>query len=404
MIYFSEIKGRKVVTEDDVQIGVLEDIIFVASENPTITKIVVRGIKKERLSIPKIYIEKFNSVIIVAKEYIVASLDENELHLVKNLLDKQIIDLKGNKVVRVNDVAIQDKGPMYIAGVDIGILGILRWLKLEEPIYRLLVPFNIRLHSEFLSWGDIQPLELVHGEVKLRKIEEKLNRIRPEDLADYLEKTNIVNIRKFFKILDEKNVVEVISHLNLNYRASLFRHYKPQKAARLLGLIDPNEAVDILLTLPIKKRQQILDIVPESKQQEYTHLYQYSTTQIGGLLTSEYITVSPTDHVREVINVIRKQSADFYYLPYIYVVNEKKELTGVFNLHELLLQSDTETPVYRFMIQDVIVGHISTPAEILFNKLLKYSIEAVPIIDENKRIIGVVHLIGIAKLVVKNIQ
>ncbi len=404
MIYFSELKGRKVVTEDDVQIGVLEDIIFLASENPSITKIVVRDTKNERLIIPKLYVEKFNSVIAVAKEYSVVALDENELHLVKNLLDKQIIDLKGNKVVRVNDVAIQEKGPLYIAGVDIGILGILRWLRLEKPIYQLLTLFKIRLRSEFLSWGDIQPLELVHGEVKLRKIEEKLHRIRPEDLADYLEKTNIVNVRKFFKILDEKNVVEVISHLNLNYRASLFRHYKPQKAARLLSLIDPNDAVDILLTLSSSKKQQIMDMLPEDKQREYAHLIHYSTTQIGGLLTSEYITVNPTLHVREVINAIRKDTADFFYLPYVYVVNEKKEVIGVFNLHELLLQNDVETPVYRFMIQDVIVGHISTPAEIIFNKLVKYRISVLPIIDENKRIIGVVYLTDIVRLIAKNIS
>jgi CBS domain-containing protein/sporulation protein YlmC with PRC-barrel domain len=403
MIYFSEIQGRKVATEDQVVIGRLEDIIFHASESPSITKIVVRGILKEKLIIPVSYLRKLNGTIIVGKDYIMSSLEENELFLVKNLLDKQIIDLKGSKIVRVNDVAIQDKGRLYIAGVDIGLLGILRGLRLEKTIIKFLSRLGIKLTSQFLSWADIQPLELVHGAVKLRKKEDKLKTIRPEDLADYLEKTNTTNAEKFLKILDEKKVADVIGNLNLNFRAVLFRHYQPDKAVRLLERIDPDEVVDILLTLPSRKRNVIISKFTDEKRKKYEYLLNYSTTQIGNLLTSEYLVVSPNNTTREVMGKIKQETSEFSAFHTIYVINDKRQLVGVFNLHELLLQ-ELDTPVYKFMIQNVIVAHLTSPAEIVLSKMIKYKLAALPITDKNKNIIGIVAISDVIPIFSKKFQ
>ncbi len=402
MIYFSELQRKKVITEDQVHVGTLEDIIFLASENPSITKIIVRGPLEERLIIPIEYVQKFNQTIVLSKNYIVSSLEENELYLVKNLLDKQIIDLKGYKIVRVNDVAIQDKGRLYIAGVDIGFLGILRSLRLEKPIVIFLTRFGIKLRSQFLSWGDIQPLELVHGAVKLRKQEEKLKKIQPEDLADYLERTNIGNAERILKILDEKKAAAVIESLNLNYRAAIFKNYKPEKAAHLLSYIDPDDAVDILLTLPSKRREQVLDRVTENQRKIYNHLIHYSTTPIGNILTTEYLTVKPEELVKEVIRKLQSETSEFASLHAVYVINEKKELFGVFDLHELL-QQDLETPIYKFMTQNVVVLHLTTPAEIALKRMEKYRLSALPVIDNTHNILGIVTLTDLIELFLNKI-
>ena len=222
MLYFSEIVNKKVYTEDNINIGYLEDIIFLVAENPLVTKIVIRNKDNQRLIVSTDYLQKIDNNLIIEKEFLGTSLEENELYLVKNLLDKQIIDLKGNKIVRVNDVALQDEGKLSIAGVDVGIFGIFRRLRIgADNFYKIAALFNIKLASKFLSWADIQPLELIRGNVKLRKKEEKLEKIRPEDLADYLEKTNVINARKFLKILDTEKAAEVIGNLNINYQTAL---------------------------------------------------------------------------------------------------------------------------------------------------------------------------------------
>jgi len=391
MLFFSEIKGKNVVTQDEIVVGKLEDIIFKFSEKPFATKLVVRSKKnKEKLIIPFRDCLKINNKIILKKNFQIASIEDNEFSLVKNILDKQIIDIHGYKLVRANDIAIQRENNQWIlVGVDIGWLGIARWLRLEDIIIKILGLLKIKISSDFLSWGEIQPLDLLRGEIKLKKAEEKLKKIKPEDLADYLETTTIHNVKKFLDLLDEKQAIAVLNNLNLNYQSNLIKTYSDEKAAYILSLIDVDEAVDILLTFPKKRRETILNLIKPEVRKEINHLLKFASTPIGDYLTTEYLTVFPDDTAAEVIQKIKKETVDFYYLYNIYVVNQEKQLIGVFNLHELLLQ-DPATPVFKFMITNLVVIHLTTSKEIAIKKIIKYKLSTLPVIDHEKRIVGIV--------------
>ncbi len=402
MIYFSEIVSKSVVTEDGIDVGKLDDIIFLAFHQPAVTKLVIRTSGRKNLIVPTSYLQKLNSKITISKNFQTAELEENELHLKRNLLDKQIIDISGNKVVRVNDVALFDKPELVISGVDTGLLGILRWLGLEDIILKPLSTIGITITPRFLPWGDIQPIELARGQVKLKKEEEKLEKLRPEDLADHLERTNIANVNRFLRILDETHAAKVIGNLNIGYQEALFKSFTVERAADILKLIDSDEAVDILLTLTAKRQSQIIDLLPDKKKKEIQMLMHFSKTPIGELVTSEYVTCSPTDTAESVIQKIRRETGDFSFLTYVYVINKENELSGVFNLRELLMQPLT-SPVYRFMNQNVLVIHLSTPREIAMKKLLKYKLQAVPITDKSKRMIGIVTLDDIAESILEKI-
>lgn len=406
MLYFSELINKKIYTEDKIEVGILKDFIFLASENPIVTKIVIKNPNDQNLIVSTDYLLKINSSLTVEKEYLSTYLEENELYLVKNLLDKQIIDLKGNKIVRVNDVALnQEKEKLIVAGVDIGILGLIRRIRIlgGDNLYKFLSRFSFRPTSQFLSWVDIQPLELIRGQVKLKKKEEKLHKIRPEDLADYLERTNVINARKFLKILDTEKAADVISNLNINYQTSLFKSFRPEKAARFLSFIDPDEAVDVLLTLSKSKRENILELLEEKIKKNILKLLELSKNTIGGLITTEYICVKPNESVRQVIDKIKKITFDFSNLDYVYVINKQEELVGVFSLHEILLQN-LDTPVYKFMTQNVIVIHLTTPEEIVIKKMLKYKLYALPVIDEKKHIQGLITLDDLSSIILKKIK
>lgn len=402
MIYFSEIKNKTVQTEDGVYVGKLQDFIFLAAEQPNVTKLVISTVQKDIVTVPISYLQKINGNLIIHKQYQTAELAENELYIEKNLLDKQIIDIKGNKVVRVNDIALQNKPLIYIAGVDIGILGILRWFKLDEVVSNSLSKIGMKIPARFLSWADIQPLELARGRVKLKTEEEKLERIRAEDLADYLEETNVRNITKILSIMDEEFAAEVIGNLNINYQHALIRSFTNSKAAKVINLIDPDEAVDILLTLSPRKREQILTELTEEKRKEIEYLLNFSKTPIGDYITSEYLAVKPDTSVREIIAQIKKETSDFSFFYYIYVVSDQNQLIGVINLHELLMQTP-DSPAYKFMVQDVVVIHLTTPEEIAIKKMLKYKLQSLPVIDENKRMLGVITIDDLTELLVEKL-
>lgn len=403
MLYFSEVYNKQIFTEDGIFVGKLKDIIFKLSGRPYVTKLVIFDSHKNKLIVPVQFLKKINRSIVIVKNYQATELEENELFLVKNLLDKQIIDIQGNKVVRVNDVVLQDKPKLYIAGVDIGFLGIIRWLKLESFITRIFRRLHFRLTSYFLSWADIQLLELTRGRVQLKKAEEKLEKIRPEDLADYLERTNLLNTSKILTILNEEYAAQVIGNLNINYQNALFKFFTPERAAKVISLIDPDEAVDILLTLSPKRRELIIALLTDEKRKELEYLFRFSKTPIGELITTEFITVKPEDSVKKIIEQIKRDSSGFSSIYYILVVNDDNQLIGIFNLHELLLQP-LDSPAYKFMIQDVVVIHLTTPEEIAIKKMLKYKLQSLPVIDRDRRIVGIVTFDDITEFILKRLE
>ncbi len=404
MLYFSEIAKKKVITEDNIVIGYLDDLIFLVAENPIVTKIVINSKSGQRLIVSTDYLQKVDKYLTIEKEFLVTYLEENELYLVKNLLDKQIIDLKGNKVVRVNDVALQDKEKLSIAGVDVGILGVFRRLRIgANNLYKIASLFHIKLASQFLSWADIQPLELIRGNVKLKKKEEKLEKIRPEDLADYLEKTNVINARKFLKILDTEKAAEVIGNLNINYQTALFKNFHIDKAAKLISFLDPDEAVDVLLTLSKKKMEEVLEKLNPNIKSQIVYLLKFSKEPIGRLLTTEYLTAGPEDTVHQVIDKIKDEAKDFSSLYNIYVVNKESQLTGVVSLQEIL-KHDSDMPLYKFMTQNLIVIHLTTPVEIAMKKFLKYHLSSLPVVNQDKRLEGIVNFDEITSYILERIK
>lgn len=404
MLYFSELDRNRVVTNDGIFIGWLDDIIFQLDSNPRITKIVV-DFKGSKTIINADAVHKFSKEIKIAKFYTQSELSENELFIKRNLLDKQVIDISGNKVVRANDVIIYEQINLsshnyecYISGVDIGLVGILRRLHIENAMTRIIHFFGVNIVSNFLSWADIQPLDLIRGNIRVKKEDSKLQNMRPEDLADHLEKTNELNIKKFLRLLDKDFATEVVSNLNINYQRDLFRTWKPEKSANIITKMDTDIATDILLALSKRRREEILSTVDGKKRQAIQSLLTLTRTPISKRISSEFLVVDPSETPRDIFRKIRNTTSEFVSFNYIYVINQKKQLIGACSLHELLTQQE-DTPIYKFMSQNLIEGHLKTPLEMVIYKIVKYRLNALPIVDSNRSIIGIIPFDNISDII-----
>lgn len=404
MLYFSELDKKKVVTTDGIFIGYLDDIIFLLDNKPKVTKIVV-DFHGQKTIINADAVHKFNSIVRIAKFYTQAELAENELFVKRNILDKQVIDISGNKIVRANDVIIHEQINLsshlyecYISGVDIGLIGILRRLHVENAMTKIIHFLGVNLVSNFLSWADIQPLDLARGSIRVKKEETKLQNMRPEDLADHLEQTNELNIKKFLRLLDKDFAAEVISNLNINYQRDLFKNWKSEKAAEIIEKLDTDVGADILFTLSKKKRDEILKCMSEKKQELLQSLLSITRTHIGKRISTEYIVAEPTETPRDVFKKLRKSAYEYESLDYVYILNQKKQLIGACNLLELL-QQDENTPLYKFMSQNLIEGYLKTPLEMVVYKIIKYRLHALPIVDSNKQLLGIIPFDNISDII-----
>jgi CBS domain-containing protein/sporulation protein YlmC with PRC-barrel domain len=399
MLFYSDLIGKFVYSETHARLGSLQDILFLNSDTPRATTIVVEQ-SGHRREIPITALRTVNGHIEIKRGE--TNKSETALSIAKVLLDKQIIDLVGNKVVRANDIVLQDIPTFSLSGIDIGFSGILRRIGLERSVRAILRTLHLEIPLQLLSWGDILTLELNFGQIKLKQHEERLARIHEEDLADYLETTNVQNVEIFLKSLETHKAAAVIKNLPVNYQAELFQNFDPQKAANLIEHIEPDGAVDILLALERGKRDKIMKILPNEKQMAIHQLMTFSRTPVGKLMTNEFCAVESHMTARDIMKIIRRNTTDFTSLGAIYVLNRDGQLVGVFSPHELLMQ-DADTPAYKFMVAEPIVVLLTTPIEVVVYKLLKYKVTCLPIINREKKILGIITIDDVSKIIRKKI-
>ena len=204
-----------------------------------------------------------------------------------------------------------------------------------------------------------------------------------------MQTTNIINIKKFLQALDMEKAADVFAGLSLIHQTAVISQLEPESAQKMIVELEPDEATDILLSLNKRRRDQILTLMPEKEEKELRNLIGLSTTPMGELMTTDYYTVDSKATVREIIERMKTVTADFSCLSAVYVLNEKKLLTGVFSLHELLLQS-ADTPAYKFMVAEPMALQLTTPVELATKKMLRYKFSALPVVDMDKKIVGIV--------------
>lgn len=401
MLYFSELYKEKVFTQDKLYIGRLDDLLFIANETPLITKFVIKTAQNHLLIVPSQYVRKNGIGFILKNDYVTKEKTENELSVLFQLQDKQIVDINGGKVIRVNDITINDTGDLRILGIDIGFLGILRWLGLANMLAYVLHIFHVRYATDFIPWSDIDPEEVAKGRIVLKSEREKLRKIHAEDLAEHLEHANIQNVLRSLRVMEPELSARVIADLNVDYQREIFRRFSAEHAGEILSLIEADEAVDVLLSLETERKEEILKYIKKGKKGPILHLLHLAKTPIGHLMSTEYVTVTSDMTVREILDRVKKETGDFSELLYVYALNKDEQIVGVETLHELLLQK-LDTPFYKIMNQNLILGRLTTPKEIALRRMVKYSIYALPIVDDDRKLLGIVSLQNIAEDLVEH--
>ncbi|MEI6327299.1 MAG: CBS domain-containing protein [Candidatus Roizmanbacteria bacterium] len=388
MLYFSELKGRSVIDQNGTYVGRLDDLVFKSAPTAPVTKLLVRDSSGFQHLIQYSAVIKINDLIKIDSSIPRTNLDENELFVGKNISDQQIIDISGSKMVRVNDVIFVQHPTLRISGVDVGFLGLMRWLCIENVFIRISRLLRKPISPRFLSWADVAPLELGRGRVMMRKQETNLKKLNPEDLAGYLDRTNIRNVRRIVSLLDEKYAAEVINNLNVTFQTTLFKSFPSDRSAKILALLDTDDAVDILMTLDRHTRAKIVALLSQEKQDEINALVHISRTPLGDAVSLEFYEVGADWTAGRVKKMISSEAESSMQAPSIYVINNEEQLVGAFNLFELIEQHD-ETPVYKFMVQNLVTLHLSTPKELAWKKMQKYRFSSLPVIDNEKKLIGV---------------
>lgn len=314
----------------------------------------------------------------------------SEILLRDYLLDKQIVDIHGAKVERVNDLQfIRDNGKLLLVQVDVGVRGLLRRLGWEKIVVRFWEWFfDYTIKDRFIAWSFAQPLA-DPDRLKLQISQERLASLHPADLADIIEDMDVNERAAVVESFREEVLADALEEVDPRIQVSIMRSLEPDRAADIIEEMSPDEAADLLQDLPHETAHGILEELDDEYEQKVRGLLAHEEDEAGGLMSTQFMALPPTSTIVDALAYIKRNADEMDVIYYIYVVDDESRLLGITNLKELL-SNEIFTPLERIMATRLVTAKPDDKAEHLAGMFAKYGFRAIPVVDEANRIVGVV--------------
>ena len=396
-LFLSEILGQPIVGPEGRSVGKIMDLVVAMAEPyPIVTDALLSPEEGEKKAVfyrfPVIEEKQtlFKARSVCADDFRAPVLRDNELLLKDALLDKQIVDTHGAKVLRVNDLQfLTARQSLHLVHVDVGFRGLMRRSGLEKAVDVFLHGlFDYDLPNQFISWKFVQPISSPDL-LRLKIAQDRLSRIHPADLADIIEDLDMRQRSAFFKSLDVETAAETLEETDPKIQVSLIEDMNAAEASDIIEEMSLSEAADLLGDLPREKAEGILKEMEQDMAEDVKELLAHPEEEAGGLMTSAFLHFLPTETVDKVISTIRHEAEDMDFIYYVYVVDEKERLLGMISLKELLV-APGEALLSELMDDRVVSVHLDEDKDEIAELFAKYGLMAIPVVDDGDRIKGVI--------------
>lgn len=398
MLYLSQMLGEPVMDASGSKIGTISDLAISTGEVfPRITSLAFKGPGRVPFMISwRKYVELSEEdgvrLSVDSHDIRFSYLQPDEVLLARDLLNRQIVDTQGMKVVRVNDLKLSQSGSqLRLLGAEVGVRGLLRGLHplLERAVVSVARLFGRRIDEQIIAWNYMELLDRDLSDVQLSVSHKRLDELHPADVADILEQLDPKQRATVFKHLDESRATEAVSELEDEVQADFIDDLDDATAARVIGGMDPDDAADIVRDLPYEKAETLLRLMGVEDANEVRELLGYKDGTAGGMMTTRYVDAPSDATVREVIEKLRHLEEDHPTVHYVYVTDEYGKLTGVLSMRTLVLSSD-DARLGDIMYGDVISVPPSKEEDEVVADIFKYDIPAMPVVNEAGEMLGIV--------------
>ena len=395
--FFSKILYKHIYNIDNSIIGNLHDLVVDFSlPLPVVRAIVVKNGKREFFimmqSLEVTHDDKERYTIKLNSQNLsFVPIPETDVFLARDFLDKQIIDIEGKKVERVNDVRIAwvDNNWVLIA-VDIGFRGLMRRLGIEYLGIYFSTKLNKTFRNTLVAWEDVQALTHGTDNLQLNSSVHKLNTLHVADLADILEDLDKKAQVTLFQSLDTELAADVLEEIESETQVSLIENLSIEQATDVLELMPIDEVADILEEMEVEQVNRLLNDMDEDNSQEIRELLKYKDKTVGSLMMIDFLAFSEEMKVKDILGLLKDTEYKEETSHYIYIVNQYYQLTGVVSLMELI-RSDSDSCIKNVIDenQQLVYLNDDDSVEKAMEWLLKYNLMILPVLDHNHVLIGI---------------
>jgi magnesium transporter len=394
--FFNDFLNRRVYNPSGQRVGRIADLVSERAEPyPMIIGLVVRKKGREkRFYLPWEKITQIEPQITFSEEelrVIKTSLSQKDSVLLREeVMDKQIVDTFGAKVVRVNDLHfLRVDSRLRLVHVDVGFRGLMRrvgWEKGMDLALRWL--FSYDLPNQFISWKYVQLLsgsDLLHLSVS----QKKLSHLHPADLADIIEDLSGRERSAIFHALDTETAAEALEEINPKIQKALIDTITVEKASDIVEEMSPSDAADLLGDLPEERAEEILEGMEQEKAEDLRELLVHSDETAGGLMTTAFLCLSSKVTVEAAIARLKSEAPNLDIIDYIYIVDEEEVLLGVVSIRDLLTAHSYQ-PLSEIQAPRVVSVKLDEDQNEVVEEFAKYGFRALPVVDTGNHLKGVI--------------
>jgi len=310
---------------------------------------------------------------------------DGEVLLARDVLDKQLVDVDGKRVVRVNDVQlIEVNSEWRVTGADVSLQGL--WRRLAPAGF-----MGSRRPVEVIDWADVGYLATGAATVQLKSSRDKLARLHPVEIARLAESLSFHQSAELVAALDDETAAETLEEMHEDNQARIIGDMDKERAADILEWMSPDEAADVLGDLPEATAADLLNRMEGEEKTDVAELLHYEDDTAGGLMTNEFITLPKGLTVGEALARLREMAETPNMIYYLYVVEREGswKLSGVIALRSLIL-ADPAAPLEDVMREEYQHAHTDDSAKEVAQKIAEYNLLALPVLDDLDEIVGIV--------------
>lgn len=313
----------------------------------------------------------------------------------KDLLDQQIIDTRGRKVVRVNDVDLAEQRTngtveLRVTDVDVGLTGATRRLLQGLASPMLIRRIQEKLPARTIRWEFVNLIEADPlRRVKLRITHDKLEKMHPADLADIMEELSPTERQSIIASLDEESAAETLAELDSRLTSQIVEKMAPEKAADIIEEMEPDKAADVLADLSPEASQDVLEELTGEEAREVETLLSFDAHSAGGMMTTDFVYVGETATRGEVVEWVRGREIDMEQLDTIFVIDGNAKFSGSVAVARLLLSADEE-PLAHLKSEPLVSVAPDAKEKEVFALFDKYNLRSLAVVDASGRPIGAI--------------
>ena len=390
MLYLSQVLSRPIRDLEGDRVATVKDLIVRLGEedHPPLIGLVARYRRRDffvsrwRVTEFNEHGVRLNSDILDLRPFVRR---DGEVLLARNVLDKQLIDVDGKRVVRVNDVQIiYAAGEWRVTGADVSFQG----------LWRRLAPAGMmgaRKPVEVIDWSNVGYVATGEATVRLKSSSDKLARLHPVEIARLAEALSYHHGSEVVESLDDETAAETLEEMPAERQARILGDMDEERAADILEWMSPDEAADVLGDLPEDKAEELLGLMEEDEQAEVAELLPYEDDTAGGLMTTEFVTLPRELSVGEALARLREMAETPNMIYYLYLVEGEGswQLSGVIALRSLIL-ADPAVHLDEVMRSEFQKAHPDEPARAVAQRIAEYNLLALPVVDESGDILGII--------------